>query len=101
MSSVAQLIAGRGNFMRIALGLVLAFIATMAVAASDPRTLPTKLEPAWQAKSREVFKQAIEIPSVHNRGQVPKVAQLLASQFKAAGIPDSDIHFMPYESLPG
>jgi acetylornithine deacetylase/succinyl-diaminopimelate desuccinylase-like protein len=87
--------------MKIALGILLAFTAATAVAATDPRTLPTKLEPAWQAKAREVFKQAIEIPSVHHRGQVPAVAKLLANQFRAAGIPESDIHFMPYEALPG
>ena len=87
--------------MRIALGLALAFTATAAIAATDPRTVPTQLPPAWQAKTRAVFKQAIEIPSVHNRGQVPAVAKLLADQFRAAGIPDSDIHFMPYEVLPG
>ena len=87
--------------MRNALGLLLAFTATAAAGTVDPRTLPTKLEPAWQAKARAVFKQAIEIPSVHNRGQVPAVAKLLADQFRAAGIPDTDIHFMPYEALPG
>jgi acetylornithine deacetylase/succinyl-diaminopimelate desuccinylase-like protein len=87
--------------MRIALGILLAFTASTAVAAVDPRTLPTQLPPAWQAKARAVFKEAIEIPSVHHRGQVPKVAKLLADQFRAAGIPETDIHFMPYESLPG
>jgi acetylornithine deacetylase/succinyl-diaminopimelate desuccinylase-like protein len=87
--------------MRIVLGLLLAFSATAAVAATDPRTVPTKLEPAWQAKTREVFKQAIEIPSVNHRGQTPRMAKLLADQFRAAGIPDSDIHMMPYEALPG
>src|SRR5690348_6920657 len=86
---------------RAILLLLAAAVSTSAVAATDPRTLPTKLEPAWQAKARAVFKQAIEIPSVHNRGQVPAVAKLLADQFRAAGIPDSDIHFMPYEALPG
>jgi len=78
-----------------------AALSTAATAAIDPRTVPTQLDPAWQAKTRDVFKQAIEIPSVHHRGQVPKVAELLASQFRAAGIPDSDIHIMPYEALPG
>ena len=87
--------------MRIGLGILLAFTATTAVAATDPRTVPTQLSPEWQAKAREVFKQAIEIPSVHHRGQMHKMATLLANQFRAAGIPDSDIHFMPYESLPG
>jgi len=80
---------------------LIAALAGTADAAVDPRTVPTKLAPAWQAKTRELFKQAIEIPSVHNRGQTQRVAELLASQFRAAGIPDSDIHIMPYEALPG
>src|SRR5437868_12620017 len=81
--------------------LAAAAVSASAVAAVDPRTVPTQLPPAWKAKTRAVFKQAIEIPSVHNRGQVARVAKLLADQFRAAGIPDSDIHFMPYEALPG
>src|SRR5436190_23099891 len=78
-----------------------AAVSGAAVAATDPRTVPSQLPTAWQTKTRELFKQAIEIPSVHNRGEVPHVAKLLADQFHAAGIPDSDIHFMPYEALPG
>jgi acetylornithine deacetylase/succinyl-diaminopimelate desuccinylase-like protein len=88
--------------MKRAFGLILAVaVSSTALAATDPRTLPTKLPQAWQVKTREVFKQAIEIPSVHNRGEVPRVAKLLADQFRAAGIPDADIHIMPYEALPG
>jgi len=86
---------------RILAFALIAALAGTADAAVDPRTVPTKLAPAWQAKTRELFKQAIEIPSVHNRGQTQRVAELLASQFRAAGIPDSDIHIMPYEALPG
>src|SRR4051812_29511453 len=88
--------------MRIMLGFLLAVaVAGSAVAATDPRTVPTQLPPTWQAKTRAVFKQAIEIPSVHHRGETHRVAELLASQFRAAGIPDSDIHILPYEALPG
>jgi acetylornithine deacetylase/succinyl-diaminopimelate desuccinylase-like protein len=87
--------------MRKMFGLLFAFTATAAVAATDPRTVPTQLPQAWQTKTRAVFKQAIEIPSVHNRGEVPRVAKLLADQFRAAGIPEADIHVMPYEALPG
>ena len=65
--------------------LVLGLCSTAAFAATDPRTVPTQLPAAWQTKTREVFKQAIEIPSVHHRGQTQKVAELLASQFEAAG----------------
>src|SRR5438067_9081445 len=86
------------RLLALALG---AAVSTTALAATDPRTVPTQLPPAWQAKTREVFKQAIEIPSVHNRGEVPRVAKLLADQFRAAGIPAADIHEMPYEGLPG
>jgi acetylornithine deacetylase/succinyl-diaminopimelate desuccinylase-like protein len=80
---------------------VAAMLSGTAVAATDPRTVPTKLDPAWQAKTRELFKQAIEIPTVHNRGEVPRMAKLLADQFRKAGIAESDIHIMPYEALPG
>jgi len=87
--------------MRRLAAIALALCSTAAFAATDPRTVPTKLAPAWQAKTRELFKQAIEIPSVHNRGETPKVAKLLANQFRAAGIPEADVHIMPYEGLPG
>src|SRR5690242_21277422 len=88
--------------MRSAIAFVLAAaLSSAAIGATDPRTLPTKLEPAWQTKTRDVFKQAIEIPSVHHRGEVPRVAKLLADQFRAAGIPEADIHVMPYDGLPG
>jgi len=87
--------------MKAACAFLLAFCSSAAFAATDPRTVPTQLPPAWQAKTRAVFKQAIEIPSVHNRGEMHRMATLLADQFRAAGIPASDIHYMPYESLPG
>jgi acetylornithine deacetylase/succinyl-diaminopimelate desuccinylase-like protein len=82
------------------LALLLACLSASAVAAPNPITQPTKLEPAWQAKTRELFKQAIEIPTVHNRGEMPRMAKLLADQFRAAGVPEADIHIMPYEALP-
>src|SRR3982750_2443505 len=81
--------------------LVAASVSSAALAATDPRTVPTQLPAAWQAKTRALLKQAIEIPSVHNRGETPRMAKLLADQFRAAGIPEADIHVMPYEALPG
>ena len=86
---------------RVMAFVLAAALSSAASAAVDPRTVPTKLEPAWQAKTRELFKQAIEIPSVHNRGEMPRMAKLLGDQFRAAGIPEADIHEMPYEALPG
>jgi acetylornithine deacetylase/succinyl-diaminopimelate desuccinylase-like protein len=86
---------------RVIAVLVTAALSSAALAATDPRTVSTQLSPEWQAKTRAVFKQAIEIPTVHNRGEMPRMAKLLADQFRAAGIPESDIHIMPYEALPG
>ena len=88
--------------MKRVLALILAAsTAAAAAAATDPRTVHSQLPQQWQAKTREVFKQAIEIPTVHHRGEMHRMATLLANQFRAAGISDSDIHFMPYEALPG
>src|SRR3954452_2324202 len=87
--------------MRFIIAFLLACTASASVAATDPRTVPSQLPPAWQVKTRALFKQAVEIPSVHNRGEVPRVAKLLADQFRAAGIPEADINVMPYEALPG
>ena len=42
--------------MKPVLGLALvAALSSAAVAATDPRTVPTQLPPAWQAKTRAVM----------------------------------------------
>jgi acetylornithine deacetylase/succinyl-diaminopimelate desuccinylase-like protein len=88
--------------MKCVLAVALAaVVSSAAVGATDPRTVPTKLDPEWQAKTRELFKQVIEIPTVHHRGETPRMAKLVADQFRAAGFPEQDIRIMPYEGLPG
>jgi acetylornithine deacetylase/succinyl-diaminopimelate desuccinylase-like protein len=83
------------------IALLLACLSASAMAAPDPRTVPTKLDPAWQARTRALFKQAIEIPTVHNRGEVPRMAKLIADELEKGGFPASDIKIMPYEGVPG
>src|SRR5207248_8576983 len=73
---------------------IAAALSIGAFTPTDPRTIPTKLDPVWQAKTRALFKQVLEIPTVHNRGEVPRLANLLAARFKAAGIPAQDIRIM-------
>jgi acetylornithine deacetylase/succinyl-diaminopimelate desuccinylase-like protein len=70
------------------------------IASPPPATLANapKLPPAWEQKAREIYKAAVEIPTVAGRGQVPKLANYLADQLRAAGWADSDIHVLPYES---
>ena len=53
---------------RVFAGLMLAGCAVAVQAAPDPRKVPSQLPAAWQAKTRELFKQVIETPSVEGRG---------------------------------
>ena len=81
--------------------LLLACLSATAMAAPNPVTQPSKLEPAWQAKTRALFEAAIEIPTVAGRGQMPRMAELIAAELRAAGIPPADIRMMRHEGLPG
>ncbi len=69
-----------------------AVIATPAQAAPDTGQ--------WHAKARAMFEHAINIPTVADRGHVPELAQYLADQYKAAGIPAADIKVVPYDATP-
>ena len=87
--------------MRFLLAASLLAISTAGVSATDPRTVPTKLDPAWQAKSRALFEKTVEIPTVVQRGEVPRMAELLASELRAGGFPAAEVRVVPYEGLPG
>ena len=73
----------------------------VAANAADPLHQPTRLDPAWQARTREFFKQSIEIPTVVGRGEMTRMANLVADQLKAGGFAASDIKVLPYEGLKG
>ena len=83
------------------IALLLACLSASAMAAPNPVALPSKLDPEWQAKTRSLLEQTIEIPTVAKRGQMPRMAKLIADQLKSAGIPESDIRIMPHEGIPG
>ena len=87
--------------MRVFGAIIAASVSTAAISAANPLTVPTKLEPAWQAKTRALFEKTVEIPTVINRGQVPRMAELIAGELRAAGFPAADIKIIPYEGLPG
>ena len=62
-----------------------------------PALLPTMLtaaEPIRSAhaqKTLEIYKHIVEIESSKNLGNVPEIANYLASELNAAGIPGDDI----------
>lgn len=86
--------------MRILLAGILLAAAAPALAA-NPVAQPSRLDPAWQARTRSFLEQAVEIPTVVQRGQMPAMAELVAGQLRAAGFPAADIRILPYEGLPG
>ena len=88
--------------------LLLACVSTAALAQAPPQPITSpppstlenapKLSRAWEQKARDIYKTAVETPTVARRGQVPKLAGYLADQLRAAGWADSDIHVLPYLS---
>src|SRR5215207_1035306 len=88
--------------------LPLACITTVAVAQTPPPSISSpppstlanapKLPPDWEQKAREIYKTAVETPTVAGRGQGPKLANYLADQLRAGGWAGSDIHVLPYEA---
>src|ERR671912_1508042 len=90
---------GDQSMIRFA-AVLLAFASTAALAA-NPVAEPTKLDPKWQAKTRALFEQVVELPTVISRGNVPKMAAIIADQLKAAGFPADDVKIIEHEGLPG
>jgi acetylornithine deacetylase/succinyl-diaminopimelate desuccinylase-like protein len=90
------------------LALLLACLSTAAAAQAPPQPIQSpppstlanapKLPPAWEQQVREIYKTAVETPTVAGREQVQKLAGYLADQLRAAGWADQDIHVLPYMS---
>ena len=77
---------------------ILPFIAIVALGATAATATPANDK--WHARARELFEHAINVPTVAGRGRVPELAQYLADQYKAAGIPAADISIMLYDATP-
>ena len=86
--------------MRYLAAACLLLLSTAATAANPVLGL-SKLDPAWQARSKAMFRTAIEIPTVAERGQMPKMAAFVAAELKKGGWADSDIIIKPHEGRKG
>ncbi len=87
--------------MRLLLAASLLALSTATLATPNPVTQPTKLDAKWQAKTRAIYETSVEIPTVSGRGEVPKQAEYLSGELKAAGFAAEDIKIIPYEGEPG
>ena len=89
--------------MRFLFAASLLALSTVSAAQTVPNivTQPSKLDKTWQAKTRALYETAVEIPTVSGRNQMPKLAEYLAGELKAAGFAADDIKIMPYEGETG
>lgn len=89
--------------MRSLIAVSLLALSTAGIAQTSPSIVsqPSKLDSTWQAKTRALFETAVEIPTVSGRNQMPKLAEYLAGELKAAGFAADDIKIMPYEGETG
>lgn len=69
---------------KYAAGILSLFLATQAIAA-----------PASPDEAKRILKDAIAIPTVEGRGQVPKLAAYFAQVLHVAGFTDSDVRISP------
>src|SRR5688572_21319101 len=76
-------------------------LLSTAATAANPVLGPSKLDPAWQARSKAMFKTAIEIPTVAERGEMPKMAAFVAAELKKGGWADGDIKILSHEGRAG
>lgn len=69
-------------------------LALLAAAACGAQPSGPGLTPD-QARARELFARVIGFRTSVGLGQVPVMLDYLASEFRAAGFPDADIHIFP------
>ena len=62
---------------------------------------PAGAETDWHARTREIFRTAVETPTVQGRGQVPVLASYLGDQFREAGWAADDVRVIPYAGEDG
>ena len=73
----------------------LAAVAGVACMSSVPLIAASDPQAANNARLRDIFATVIGMQTSVGLGQVPKLAAYLAAQFRAAGIPEADIHILP------
>ena len=95
--------------LAVSIALLTSTVAVVQDAQTPVNTPPPatlkgvkKLPPQWEATAREIYKTAVETPTVKGRvGENSKLATYLAGKLKEAGWAEDDIHVLPYTSVPG
>ena len=71
-----------------------------ALLAAQPAAGADRNSPEGR-KALEIYRSIVEFPTVKGRGQVPKMAKYLASEFRKAGFASRDIEILPFGETAG
>jgi acetylornithine deacetylase/succinyl-diaminopimelate desuccinylase-like protein len=72
----------------------LTLLISAAMLAVTPLSAQTPALTAHQRAAREIYKQLVEINTADSVGSVTVAAQAMATRFRAAGFPASDVHVL-------
>lgn len=81
--------AVRSHFLGLILTLPFSITTSNAVTQPDLDS--------WHTKAEAMLEKTVQIPTVIGQNRVPELAHYFADQFRLAGIPDNDIHIIPYK----
>ena len=71
---------------------ILSIVTAAALLGAMPAPVAAvRLSPERHRAVHDMFEHLVNIPTVFGRGQVPTLANYLAGQFRAAGLPADDI----------
>lgn len=83
------------RFASALLCLALASTPAFSQDASSDYTAP------YQRKALEIYRTIIGFRTAAGHGQVPKMAEYLAGEFRQGGFPAEDVHVLPFTSTDG
>jgi carboxypeptidase PM20D1 len=98
-----RLIAGQYNLrtMRRLLAGLLLLLALLAPRPSLAQDASADYTRPDQRKALEIYRTIVAFRTAAGQGQVPKMAEYLAEQFRQGGFPASDVHVLPFKSREG
>jgi acetylornithine deacetylase/succinyl-diaminopimelate desuccinylase-like protein len=84
--------------MRRSIVLALSLLALLAPGPVLAQDASTDYTLPYQRKALEIYRTIIGFPTAVGHGQVPKMAEYLADQFRQGGFPAADVHVLPFKA---
>ena len=73
-------------------------LASLLVHPAAPQDASAGFTAPYQRKALEIYRTIVGFRTAAGHGQVPKMAEYLAGQFREGGFPAEDVHVLPFKS---